>query len=143
MRDIRAIIREFIKKELAEISTTGAGEAFGTPFAFSRKTLDPLARKDDEKKDKLPQKKKIDEGVSRYRAFKMDETATTQQKIGHAISAMNKQINELSRVIEMSARLKTESNLASSGLWKRTQKHLAQLEGKMISLSQRIRELKS
>jgi hypothetical protein len=143
MSDLRAIIREYIKKELQEISATGAGEAFSTPFAFSRKTLDPLANK--EREDKLPQKKKkqVDEGFSRYQEFKMDETASAQQKIGRVISEMNRQLNELTRVINMSARLKAESKLSSFGLWKRTQQHLTRLEGKMISLSHRIRELKS
>jgi Skp family chaperone for outer membrane proteins len=147
MNDLRRIIREYIKKELQEISVTGAGEAFSTPYAFSRKTLDPLASKkkesDEERINKLPQKKKVNEGHSRYQEFKMDESATVQQKIGRAISEMNRQINELSRVVNMSSRLKVESNLASSGLWKRTQQHLTRLEGKMISLSQRLRELKS
>jgi DNA-directed RNA polymerase subunit L len=151
MSDLNSIIREMIKKELEEVSTSAGAGAFNTPNAFTggkaagekrRKKIATqagytLAHKSGEDGEELT------EARSRYLEFKSDPTATPKQKIGRAISEINRQLNELGRVVEMSAKLKTESNMESSGLWKRTGAHLSKMENKMLEISQRIRELKS
>ena len=127
--DIQTVIREMLKQELEELSTTGAVAGYATPFAF--------------KKTGEEDERELKEARSRYLEFKNDPTASPKQKIGKAISEINRQLNELSRVVEMSARLKTETNMESSHLWKRTAKHLGKIENKMLEISQRIRELKA
>jgi len=151
MSDLNSIIREMIKKELEEVSTSAAAGAFQTPNAFTGGTEKgekrrkknatqagyTLAHQSGEDADTLA------EARSRYLEFKSDPTATPKQKIGRAISEINRQLNELARVVEMSAKLKTETNMESSALWKRTGAHLSKMENKLLEISQRIRELKA
>lgn len=151
MSDLNSIIREMIKKELEEVSTSAGAGAFDTPNAFTggkpagekrrKKTATQagytLAHNSGEDADSLQ------EARSRYLEFKSDPTATPKQKIGRAISEINRQLNELARIVEMSAKLKVETNTESSALWKRTGAHLSKMENKMLEISQRIRELKS
>lgn len=154
MSDLSSIIREMIKKELEEVSTSSGAGPFDTPNAFTGGTKSgekrrkqiatqagyTLAHKSDDDSDEgVP----LSEARSRYLEFKSDPTASPKQKIGRAISEINRQLTELSRVVEMSAKLKTETNIESSGLWKRTGAHLSKMENKILEISQRIRELKA
>jgi hypothetical protein len=132
-RTLREMIREMIKQELEENSTSAATPGYLTPMAF--KKTDPEGDGPE-----LMVKKNLKE--NRYLEFKQSE-GTTAQKIGRAITEINRSLTELSHVVEMSARLKTECNVEGTGLWKRTGKHLAKMEGKLVSLSNKIRELKS
>jgi hypothetical protein len=146
--ELRELIREQIKKELEEISATGAAAGFETPKAFAgknsvfRKKLGQtagytLAKQSGEEGGK------VDESRSHYEVYKADDTATPKQKLGRAIAEINRQMNEIDRVIGMNARLKAETNLSNSGMWKRTMKHLSKMESRMVSLSNKIRELKA
>lgn len=93
------------------------------------------------KKPKAEPKPKIDEG-NRYNEFKIAE-GTPSQKIGKAIREINRQISEVDRVLHMNERLKSESGINGEQLWKSTARGLTKLEGRMNSLSARIRNLKS
>jgi hypothetical protein len=145
---LRAMIREQIKNELEEISASGAAAGFDSPNAFAkgnsvfRKKLGQtagytLSPKTGEEGGK------VDEARSHYDLYKADESATPKQKLGRAIAEINRQMNEIDKVIGMNARLKQETNTSSSGMWKRTMKHLSKMESRMISLSNKIRELKA
>lgn len=138
----REMLREFIKQQLEEMSATGGGEAFSTPVAFSTKILDPLERPN-KKKSKLPGQKNEDINENRYAAYKADPAATSKQKIGRAVSEINRQLNELEKVVMMNARLKSESGLDGSALWKRTGRQLARMEAKLGHIANRLRELKA
>lgn len=157
MKSIRQSIRERIAKELEEVSTSDGAGAFMTPNAFAKT---PESSEDKAKRKKIPQSPNglavhslwthnddedggLNEAQSRYKTFKNDPTATPTQKIGRAITEINRQLTELSKVVEMSAKLKTETNTESSHLWKRTGKHLSRMENKILEISQRIRELKA
>lgn len=150
MNNLRKTIREILNKELEEVSVSSGAGGYETPNAFAPNTSSGKSRRkkiatvagytlasgnDDEDG--------LQEATSRYRQFKSDESATPKQKIGKAISEINRQLTELAKVVEMSAKLKTETNTESSGLWKRTGKHLSRMENKILEISQRIRELKS
>jgi hypothetical protein len=93
------------------------------------------------KKPKAEPKPKIEES-SRYNEFKMQE-GTPSQKIGKAIREINRQISEVDRVLRMNERLKTESGINGEQLWKSTARGLTKLEGRMNTLSARIRNLKA
>lgn len=146
--ELRDLVREQIKKELEEISASGGAAGFDSPKAFAGKnnvhrkklgqtagyTLSPVSGEEGGK---------IDEARSHYDLYKADESATPKQKLGRAIAEINRQMNEIDRVIGMNARLKQESNLSNSGMWKRTMRHLSKMESRMITLSSKIRELKA
>lgn len=146
---IRQMVVEMIKQELEEISTSGATPGYQTPNAFTAKGSGPtvVKKKLSWTPDYTPTDdedgKRVDEARSKYDIYKMDETATTPQKIGRAITEINRRLNEIDQLLEMNARLKTEQNLGSTGLWKRTMKHLTRMENKILRMSQRLKELKS
>jgi len=150
MADIKDIIREMIKKELDEVSTSSAAGAFDTPNAFTGGSASGEKRRKKNAAvsgytliDTVDEADELKEARSRYAQFKSDPSATPRQKIGRAITEINRQLNELARVVEMSAKLKTETNTESSALWKRTGVHLSKMENKLLEISQRIRELKA
>lgn len=80
---------------------------------------------------------------SKYSDFKTAE-GTPRRKIGEAIREINKQIHEVDRTLRMSERLKKEDGSGPNGqLWKSTAKALTTLEGRLNTISTRIRNLKA
>jgi hypothetical protein len=151
--DIRELIREIIKQELEEISTTAGTPGYQTPNAF-RGNSDAgkakmkknatqagysLVSQDDEKADKL----RVDETKIRYHEYKNDETATPRQKIGRALSEVNKNLLEIDRQVRMNSRLKSEAGMESTQLWKRTNQALLKIDGTLQQIVRHIRELKA
>jgi hypothetical protein len=159
-QQLRELIRELIKKELDEMTTTASVPGYLTPYAFrgnSKKTvarakhiatattgfkLTPKGEKDANRPaDKMEiVKKELSE--NKYYEYKNDTTKSAHKKIAEAISQLNKNLQEVERVIKMNARLKTESGIASEQLWKRTQQGLLKLEAKLLGIATRIREIR-
>ena len=147
---LRKIVEEIIKQELEEISASGAAGAYDTPNAFAKdgKENKALIRKRLGNSEytivnEKDESNRVDEARSKYDLYKMDESGTVPQKIGRAITEINRRLNEIDGLLEMNERLKTENNLGSTGLWKRTMKHLTRMENKILRMSQRLKELKS
>jgi len=83
------------------------------------------------------------EGGDPYYAWRNDETATPRQKIGRAISEVNKSLTELNKTLRRCARLKKETGLsAGQDYWKRTNKALLRIEQKAHKMAQRIRQMR-
>lgn len=156
---LRKAIRELIQKELAEMTTTGNVAGYLTPNAFrgdkknnisrmkdiAQKTgysLTPKGEKDaNSPADKMEiVKKNLNE--NKYYEYKNDPTKSAHQKIAEAISQLNKNLEEVEKMIRMNARLKTESGIAGEQLWKRTQKGMLKLEARLLGLATRIREIR-
>lgn len=157
---LRKAIRELIKRELDEMTTTGNVAGYLTPHAFrgnksgakdrikniaTKSTgfeLTPKGKKQsDEPADKMEiVKKELSE--NKYYEYKNDPTKSAHQKIAEAISQLNRSLEEVERVMRMNSRLKTESGIASEQLWKRTQKGMLKLEARLLGLATRIREIR-
>jgi len=170
---IRKMIRELVEEELEEVSTSAGAGPYKTPFAFRGNSKggkdkqkanvavsgaghemvgepEKADEPGDSKKRHLPfgekspgalkKESKINE--TKYTEFKMSE-GTPAQKIGKAIREINRQISEVDQVLRMNERLKTESGVKSDQLWKSTARGLTKLEGRMNTLSTRIRNLKA
>jgi hypothetical protein len=157
---LRNAIREMIKKELDEMTTTGMVGGYLTPMAFRGNKqknvarakhiatdttgfkLTPRGEKDiNRPADKMEVvTKELSE--NKYYAYKNDSTKSVHRKIAEAISQLNKNLQEVEQVIKMNARLKTESGIASEQLWKRTQQGLLKLEAKLLGIATRIREIR-
>lgn len=132
---IDAMVREAIDEmELDETSTTGGVAGYLTPYAF-KKTKKSVAQTSGYKLHP-------DNDDDENEALNESRDLTSAQKIGHAISEINKQINMIERVVNESVRLKNESNMGSQHLWKRTSKTLARMESKILRVAKQIRELK-
>ena len=104
MDKLKEIIRELIKKELEEASTSAATPGYQTPMAFSGGR-----KKDKDKKKKIANAagySKVTEG--KYHDYRNDETMTPKQKIGRSMREIRDSLNELNRLVKMNVRLKNE-----------------------------------
>lgn len=149
---LRELIRELIKKELDEATTTDAAGPYLTPMAFrgnKKRGMDrmkhiatQLGMELTPKGEKEVNKPGDNLHENKYYEYRNDTSKTPHRKIAEAISQLNRNLQEIERVIKMNARLKTESGIASEQLWKRTQQGLLKLEAKLLGVATRIREIR-
>lgn len=150
-------IREMVKQELAEMTTTGNVAGYNIPMAFqgnnpknkARKKgiatqlgmqLTPRGKQDLERPaDKM---ENLSEAKMRYHEYKKDESASPTQKIAKAISEVNRNLQEMERVLKMNTRLQKESGLASEALYRRTQQGLLKLEARLLHLAGKVRDIR-
>lgn len=90
---------------------------------------------------KKPKKEEIVQ-ENRYTELKGAE-GTPTRKIAEAVREINRQISEIDRIVSLNARLKRESGLDGSNLYKNTVKSITRLESKLQNLSIKLRELKA
>lgn len=160
---LRQYLREEIRKILSEMSTTGNVAGYLTPLAFRGNSEKNVARlkkiatqlgyeltpkgkqQMSSPADKMEIVRKelnpLDE--NRYYAYRNDTSMKPHQKLGKAISEINRQLTEIQKLIKMNTRLKNEYNIDSSKMWKRTLTGLVKLEAKLIGLAQQIREIRN
>jgi hypothetical protein len=154
---LRKLVRQTIEAELNEMTTTGNVAGYNTPMAFqgnnpknkARKKgiatqlgmqLTPRGQKDmDRGADKM---ENLAEGKMRYHEYKKDESASPTKKIARAISEVNRNIQEMERVLKMNTRLQQESGIASEGLYRRTQEGLIKLEARLLHLAGKVRDIR-
>jgi hypothetical protein len=102
--------------------------------------LTPRGQKDlDRGADKM---ENISEGKMRYHEYKKDKSASPTQKIAKAISEVNKNLQEMERVLKMNTRLQKESGIASEALYRRTQQGLLKLEARLLHLAGKVRDIR-
>lgn len=162
---IRRKIEEEFATELTEMSTSAGAGPYLTPKAFSASGEDNTKRvkdmvkrigyslthrgADDAKKvDKMQErmltvKKELGQLTENYYQYRNDPSALPHQKIGKAITEINKQIKMVEKVVRYNNRLKMEYGISNETLWKRTQNQMTKLEGKLMGLAARIREMRS
>lgn len=154
---LRELIRKAIRHELEEMTTTGDVAGYNIPAAFqgnnpknkARKKgiatqlgmqLTPRGEKDlNRPADKL---ENLAEAKMRYHEYKKDETATPTQKIARAISEVNRNIQEMERILHMNTRLQKEAGLSSEALYRRTQNGLIKLEARLLHLAGKVRDIR-
>jgi hypothetical protein len=154
---LRHAIREMVEEELEEMTTTGNVAGYNVPMAFqgnnpknkARKKgiatqlgmqLTPRGQKDMERPaDKL---ENLEEGKVRYHEYKKDESASPHKKIAKAISEVNRNLQEMERVLHMNTRLQKESGIASEALYRRTQQGLLKLEARLLHLAGKVRDIR-
>lgn len=131
-------------KKIDEDNTTGSGEAFETPFAFSKKVKKPKDvsySKEVENEHKFFKKfeQKIDEIA--YKDFKKDDTKNEKQKINNSIIEINKKLREVEQMINHASRLKTETGQNESVFWKGTAKSFVKIKERLNRLTNKIIEV--
>lgn len=162
-RKLRERVRKLVQELLDEISTTSAVPGYLTPNAFvgqkdntSRMekhakrmgyTLTKRGRQDNkgdtltESYEKL-KKRFITLSESYYHEYRNDFSKLPHQKIGNAMSELNKQLKVVERILQMNSRLKKESGLSTDKLWKRTTAQMVKLEGKLTELAAQLRDMR-
>ncbi len=154
---IKKYVRKMVKEELDEMTTTGNVAGYNIPMAFqgnnpknkARKKgiatqlgmqLTPRGQQDmNRPADKL---ENLAEAKMRYHEYKKDESASPTQKIAKAISEVNRNLEEVERVIRMNTRLQKESGIASEALYNRTRKGLLKLEARLLHLAGKVRDIR-
>ena len=133
------MIRELIRKELAEASVTGnidGGEGPPkTPYAFR----DP--KDDDKDEDDL----KLSAGMSvvkeNYWHYRNDESLSTKQKLAKSMTEIRNRITEIERLVKNNVKLKNEMRFESAQYMKRTKTALGKISEKLVRLSLKVKDL--
>ena len=133
------MIRELIRKELAEASVTGnidGGEGPPkTPYAFR----DP--KDDDKDEDDL----KLSAGMSvvkeNYWHYRNDESLSTKQKLAKSMTEIRNRITEIERLVKYNVKLKNEMRFESAQYMKRTKTALGKISEKLFRLSLKVKDL--
>ena len=134
---LKEIIRELIKRELDEASTSGATPGYNTPNAFS----------DNSSNDKKKKKKMATNSTTytvvegKYHNYRNDESMTPKQKIGKSMREVKNSLNELSKLIDMNVKLKNELNVDSQSYWKNTHKALHKISERLVKLANKVGQL--
>ena len=153
---LRKAIRQIIRRELDEISTTANIGGYLTPHAFAgksllyRKKIKAVAEKLGWKLTKRGQQalnRKIDEmlseGTSKYYLFRNDQEKTARQKIGLSIREAKKLLGRVDAQLKILSKYKNEFGYSSNSYWKRTLKDIYRIEERLVKISHKLRELKT
>ena len=150
---LKEYIRQLIKKELAEASSTAsAGNIhYKTPYAFKKNKKGKKKKKagygggsynptigTDNFLAKDP--KLRNEG--KYHDFRNDDSLTTKQKIGKAMRETRDSLKNLEKTIDMNLRLKNELNVDSRDYWKNTHKALKKISERLVKLAGKVGQLR-
>jgi len=155
-KNLRKRIREVIRNELEELTTTANVAGYLTPHAFagksliSRKKIRAVAEKLGwklTKRGKQALKRKVDEmineGTSKYYLFRNDQEKTARQKIGLSIRETKKALGHVNAQLKILSRYKNEFGYTANSYWKQTLKDIYRIEERLVKISQKLRELKS
>ena len=138
MDNIREIIRELIKKEIDEASTTGNIAGYETPNAF---TGGPGKGK--KKKKEISTNSTgynvVKEG--KYHDYRNDDTLTSKQKIGRSMREVRDSLLHLEGLVKMNVKLKNELNVDSRSYWKNTHKALNKISERLVKLANKVGQL--
>ena len=138
MDKLKEIIRELVKKELEEATTSGATPGYQTPNAFTGGV-----GKGKKKKKKIATNStgysKVNEG--KYHDYRNDDTLSPKQKIGRSMREIRDSLNELNKLVKMNVRLKNELKVDSRSYWKNTHKALNKISERLVKLANKVGQL--
>lgn len=152
---IKNLIREITKEVIDEMTTTGAVAAYQTPYAFQGGTADKARKKKiaqqsmpggkvvkdiyEEEDDAVEiVRRSLAEGRSKYKNFKESDLMKNHAKVSYGIYNAKKILGEVDFLISISERLKTEENIGTSNLWKRTKKDVVEIQQLIKEIEQKI-----
>ena len=81
----------------------------------------------------------INEG--KYHQWRNDESLTPKQKIGKSMREVRDSLNELSKTIDMSVKLKNELKVDTTDYWKTTHKALGKISERLVKLANKVGKL--
>ena len=138
MDKLKEIIRELIRNELDEATTSGATPGYQTPNAFTGG-----AGKGKKKKKEISTNSTgynvVREG--KYHDYRNDDTLSAKQKIGHSMREVRDGLNNLEKLVKMNVRLKNELNVNSGSYWKNTHKALHKISERLVKLANKVGQL--
>ena len=138
MDKLKEIIRELVKKELEEATTTGNIAGYDTPNAFTG-GVGKGKKKKKEISTNSTGYNVVREG--RYHDYRNDDTLSPKQKIGHSMREVRNSLTELNKLIDMNVKLKNELNVNSQSYWKNTHKALNKISERLVKLANKVGQL--
>jgi hypothetical protein len=151
---LKDLIKELIRKELDEISTTGASTGYNTPNAFAGGKVgwrgtdmgEESMPNTDERKSKAVDDMHpdvLEEARSRYKNLKeSDVYKKPASKVSYLCLEMKKLMREVDYLVDISTRLKTECDVNSGMYWGRTQQDLAEIFEYTKRISKKLKKIK-
>jgi hypothetical protein len=102
----------------------------------AQKSIVKLARE-------IQEKERVGEGLNegRYHDWRNDESLTPKQKIGKSMREVRDSLNELSKTIDMSVKLKNELKVDTTDYWKTTHKALGKISERLVKLANKVGKL--
>jgi len=152
--EIKKILEELISNsKINEINTTSNIDGYQTPNAFSGDEDDEDSHKNkiksraevfdfkstDNKKENTI---KISEGKSLFHTYRDLSDYSPEQKLGITIREINKLLNEIEKLSNLSSRYKLEKKINNDKLWKTTNRYLHKLDEKIKRILSKINELR-
>ena len=138
MDKLKEIIRELIKKELDEATTSGATPGYQTPNAFTG-GVGKGKKKKKEISTNSTGYNVVKEG--KYHDYRNDDTLTAKQKIGRSMREVRDSLLHLEGLVKMNVKLKNELNVDSRSYWKNTHKALNKISERLVKLANKVGQL--
>lgn len=77
---------------------------------------------------------------NRWLELKMDDERTPNQKLGHGLREIRKQLTEIEKFLRWYGRIKNENDIGRGDYWKRTNKNINKIREKLVRISNKMRE---
>jgi len=165
--DLKKYIEELVRKELEEMSGSGAAGPYSTPYAFAKpgQKSNAAVKNAEESGWKLAKKPKTSKVVDykkifevkklqdiikeellnevTYHKFKSEvKFRTKSEQLHKAIREVKKKLQEIDRIVEYTSRMKQElSEDGGINYWKATQKNVATISEMVNQLNNKIKNL--
>ena len=138
MEKLKEIIRELIRKELDEATTSGATPGYQTPNAFTG-GVGKGKKKKKEISTNSTGYNVVREG--RYHDYRNDDTLSPKQKIGRSMREVRDGLHHLEGLVKMNVKLKNELKVNSQSYWKNTHKALNKISERLVKLANKVGQL--
>lgn len=151
LEELKNMIREILKNELEETSTTGGVPGYQTPKAFSKPGQTSNAGTETAKSQgymKAPKTHKWFKEL--YEASRLDEVSyneykkypgmTSKQKLNMAIKECNRALWEIERYLKQNKKLKEEEQLGLTEYWKSTASTILKMNERVKRIQNEIKK---
>ncbi len=142
MSESKNILSELVDEVLDEMTGTGAVAGYSTPGAFrGKKSNDAVAARS------MPGGKVVSHGEetddtsvneSRYSNFKNSDMMKNHAKISDGIQQAKKTLREVEFLVGICERLKSESGVDTTQLWKRTRPDIISINKQLKEISKKL-----
>ena len=157
----KQLLRELVQEVLDEMTATGDAQGYATPFAFrGHKSKKASAERsmpggkvvgsEDETDDTTVGETNGNLGIirhggkiaeSRYSNFKHSDLMKNHSKISYGIKEAKKILREIDFLVDICGRLKNESGLDNSQLWKSTKPDLVNINRYLKEIARKINRI--
>ena len=158
MKDTKEILRELVEEVIEEMTSTGAVAGYQTPAAFrghksKKKSAErsmpggKVVGKEDTddttvgEGETLTLRRDIGIMEGRYRNFKQSDVMENHAKISYGINQAKKMLGEVEYLLNICERLKTETNVKTENLWKRTKPDMKEIHSRLKEIAKRINRM--